>query len=303
MRSYLIFLLSVHVVLAAETALGDCGCGFPHHRRQPCQQCKDKYAPMEKQMERENVPAQPEGAFAAPPRTGAVAGETRAIGLEGMAVEFPAFRISMPSIRLPALTRYRTGPRMLVNESVAPFVQDFREEASFERTPIQQQQERTPAIPESGPLQRSAEFDHLPPKPPACTQLPVAPSNGIDWMVSNELAAVGRDVPEYDERMARLERMEASLQRQMEVMAQLVRRLEGEMNRGHQAADETPVTPVVVPAMTTPVPASNRRHVDDAYEATRSAGFQQDSPQSNFDPVNTNAQPYVRLAERVTVER
>lgn len=75
---------------------------------------------------------EPQGGYAAPPRSGTMAGPTSSLGLDGLELEIPALKLKLPKVRFPSFTRYHTQPRMLVDEAVAPFVRNFREEFSVE---------------------------------------------------------------------------------------------------------------------------------------------------------------------------
>lgn len=88
------------------------------------------------------------GGYAAPPRSGTMAGATNSIGLDGLELEIPAIKIKLPKLKIPGLTRYSTMPRMLMDEAVAPFVKNFRREFSMEAGVEPNPQ--TQATPEAG---------------------------------------------------------------------------------------------------------------------------------------------------------
>ncbi len=62
------------------------------------------------------------GVFAAPLGSGTVEGESMSVGIRGLEIEFPAFRLRLPSIKLPSLFRARTDSRMLLDNTTAPFI-------------------------------------------------------------------------------------------------------------------------------------------------------------------------------------
>ena len=122
---------------AAPNVFGNeptCACGYPRHRPTPCERCCQKPVCVQVPVAQPQVAA-PQGAFAAPPRTGAVAGESQAPGMTGMAIHFPAFSLRLPTIQLPGFTRFRTDAQMYVDASQAPYVEQFRREYTVDAGP------------------------------------------------------------------------------------------------------------------------------------------------------------------------
>jgi hypothetical protein len=79
---------------------------------QPCDQLDDESAPIER----------PQGAYVAPPRSGAAVGESGSVGVRGPALHFPALTLRLPTLELPSLVRYRHQARMEMEAATAPFV-------------------------------------------------------------------------------------------------------------------------------------------------------------------------------------
>jgi len=163
--------------------------------------------------------AEPEGGYQAPPGAGRMAGSTRQLAVEGLEVEFPTFKLKLPRLTLPCFTSYHTPPRMLLDEAVAPYVRQYREEFSVEAGP-------KAAAPESGdePPQKSQDL-----KP---TQQPVDEPE-IDG--NNELA---ERLKEFEQRELALENRIDGLQHAIE---QLVTALETRPDRAIEATHRTPL--------------------------------------------------------------
>lgn len=64
----------------------------------------------------------PAGAFVAPPPQGAVVQERGSVGLRGMRITFPSWKIELPTIELPSVVRRQRGPRMELQEATAAYV-------------------------------------------------------------------------------------------------------------------------------------------------------------------------------------
>lgn len=67
--------------------------------------------------------APPAGAFAAPPQSGEVVGESSGFGIRGMSFTLPAITFELPSMRMPSFFRTRRDAHMRVDAANAPFVQ------------------------------------------------------------------------------------------------------------------------------------------------------------------------------------
>jgi hypothetical protein len=83
---------------------GRCVCG----QEQPC------FPPTKQQPEA--------GAFVAPAQPGVVQGASNGMGVRGLEIEFPAFRLALPTIRFPSMFRTRANARMLLERGEAAFV-------------------------------------------------------------------------------------------------------------------------------------------------------------------------------------
>lgn len=86
--------------------------------------CNPPITPRDLPPPGEDIPSTPRGMYVAPPRTGVEVGESRAIGVNGMAIKFPAMRLQLPSIELPSISRMRQKAHMRIESATAPFVED-----------------------------------------------------------------------------------------------------------------------------------------------------------------------------------
>ncbi len=148
---------------------------------------------------------QPAGAFVAAPRTGRVEAPTRTFGLRGLAIHFPAMTLRLPSIELPTITRHRSGARMLVEASTAPYIETQTRESM-----MGQYGQQMPAAPRElveyereVPEGDERDFDQ-PQQEQACT--------------CDACAAHGskQNPQEYQRRLEELWEMERRLKKQME---------------------------------------------------------------------------------------
>lgn len=80
----------------------------------------------------ESEPETAPGAFAAPPRTGVVAGESTSLGIEGGELRIPSLSLRLPSVRLPSFRKYRRDAHMEIDATEAAYVNNFREEFSVD---------------------------------------------------------------------------------------------------------------------------------------------------------------------------
>ncbi len=83
----------------------------------------------------ERAPEQERGAFASPPRSGMIAGESESVGLSGGGLHIPSMSLRLPTIQLPCLTRYRREAHMVMDTTEAPWVLERRREYSIDAGP------------------------------------------------------------------------------------------------------------------------------------------------------------------------
>ncbi|MGE0757403.1 MAG: hypothetical protein AB7O38_10295 [Pirellulaceae bacterium] len=62
------------------------------------------------------------GFFQAPPQTGSFQGASRSWGISGGAIVFPEWRLRLPYVELPALSRTRESARMRIHAAEAPWI-------------------------------------------------------------------------------------------------------------------------------------------------------------------------------------
>lgn len=160
--------------------------------------------------EGENESAPLPGGYQAPPRSGVQEGATGGIRLNGPTLEIPSLRITLPHLGIPGVTQFRTPAQMLLKEAVAPFVNDVRNEVSFESgalggvpesTPLQQGQ------PESSPLQQ-----------------PVQQETGLQKVSHSSCPECERNgAPSSADLEARVDSLQRSVDRLISVMEQVQR--------------------------------------------------------------------------------
>lgn len=133
-------ILAVTVVIAlASQADAQCTCGYPHSCTTPCERCAPSCTcpPSNRQLPPQQPPTDrsfdERGAFAAPPRTGTTAGESRALGVEGLGIHIPAMSLRLPTITLPTFVRHRREARLMIDAQEAPFVRDTMRELTIPR--------------------------------------------------------------------------------------------------------------------------------------------------------------------------
>lgn len=68
-------------------------------------------------------PQQAPGYYAAPPANGTYAGASNSVGVEGMALHFPAMSLKLPTLQFPSLFNLRTPPKMLMAPGQAPYIE------------------------------------------------------------------------------------------------------------------------------------------------------------------------------------
>lgn len=90
-------------------------CAAPERPKCPCPPPEPQSAPPEYYA--------PQGVFVQPPPSGTVRGPVNQTGIEGASLTFPEVTIRMPSLRFPALSRYRSNARMEMDRQSAPFVE------------------------------------------------------------------------------------------------------------------------------------------------------------------------------------
>ena len=192
------FLLAVSLQASAQSMRRS-------YQKEPGPKFPGQKAPVE--PEQEAAPYQEGAGFVAPPARGPVAGESSALGLEGMSIEFPALELKFPNLRFPCFTHYRTPPRMLLEKGVAPLVQGAREEVSLPAPA----QEGAPA-----PRQEGA------PKMPVQSKAFGLQGDLEARQEAARLAAIERA---YHERMLQLEQSEQRLERRLESLTTAVEKL------------------------------------------------------------------------------
>ena len=69
-----------------------------------------------------DVPPEETGVYVAPPRTGALQGPTRRLGIQGMSITFPGLKLTAPHLEFPNLVRSHTEARMIIDQAQAPYV-------------------------------------------------------------------------------------------------------------------------------------------------------------------------------------
>ncbi len=116
----------------------------------------------------ERAPEQERGAFASPPRSGMVAGESESVGLSGGALHIPSMSLRLPTLQLPCLTRYRREAHMVMDTTEAPWVNERRREYSIDAGPeIAGVLERAQIAPERAPeAAKAPEKQSCAPQPP-----------------------------------------------------------------------------------------------------------------------------------------
>ena len=62
--------------------------------------------------------------FSSPPPSGVVAGATNSVGIRGLEVTFPEWKLALPSVQLPALVRLRRDAEMLLDSGRATLVRN-----------------------------------------------------------------------------------------------------------------------------------------------------------------------------------
>lgn len=117
----LIFLLLALTAMSDAALAQNRGCDYRPDCRPGCAPCRrpcrqQPCPPCEKKL------AVPQGVYAQPPAVGEMIGESRALGLRGLAIEIPEIHFELPTIRLPNFIRYRRGPEMHVGPARAPYV-------------------------------------------------------------------------------------------------------------------------------------------------------------------------------------
>lgn len=90
----------------------------------PCGPDQPRGGPPEKDVPREGPPEETveTGVYVAPPRTGALQGPTRRLGIQGMSITFPQVKLTAPHLEFPNLVRSHTEARMLIDQAQAPYV-------------------------------------------------------------------------------------------------------------------------------------------------------------------------------------
>lgn len=169
--------------------------------KKPCDRCVPKQPPTP--PDREGPPTQdnpppmlgPRGSYVAPPRSGVAVGESRALGLNGMAIKFPAIRLEMPSIEFPSVSRMRRSAHMRVDAATAPFVEEAGYAAYDQYAARGYAYDQGGAVqaPRSAPPERDA--------PPSCSKSRDANSD--------------REA-EFEQRLKRLDEAEKCLREQMQ---------------------------------------------------------------------------------------
>ncbi|MEQ8785002.1 MAG: hypothetical protein RIC55_01830 [Pirellulaceae bacterium] len=91
-----------------------------------CRGCADKSpcptAPCQEPCYPAQGSSQAQGVFVAPQQPGTVQGPSNGFGLRGLEIEFPAWRLALPTVRFPSLFRTRASSRMLLERSEAAFM-------------------------------------------------------------------------------------------------------------------------------------------------------------------------------------
>lgn len=93
--------------------------------QRPVGQCQPPAAVPPQAPPQQQPPAAPPGYYAAPPQSGAYAGPSNSVGLEGLAIHFPAMSLKLPTIQFPNFFAIRSNPRMFVEAAQAPYVQQM----------------------------------------------------------------------------------------------------------------------------------------------------------------------------------
>lgn len=157
MRRTYVLGLAVSIVAIAWVESSATAQMWQKHHHNPAQKgygCQQKGG-----GDQESAPEPERGAYVAPPRTGTEVGESSGVGLEGPALHFPSLTLKLPSLHFPCISRFRKGPRMMVESAEAAYVPEvaraeFSQEASQEeKAAANGDQENTPQ-PESTPTQK-----------------------------------------------------------------------------------------------------------------------------------------------------
>jgi len=109
----------------------------------------------------ESAPLNEDERFAAPPRTGLQEGAASGVSINGPTIEIPAMSLKLPTIRFPGVSQFRSPPKMLIDQAVAPLIREIRQEFTFPA-----QDESAPLPPAPGPGNGDDEAAPLRPKMP-----------------------------------------------------------------------------------------------------------------------------------------
>lgn len=156
------------------------------------------------------APAAAPATFAAPPLGGQVAGESNSVGIRGMELHFPEWRIALPTLQMPTLVRFRRNPEMMLQGGTAPMVTG--PQAAFAQVPLQ----ANPAPAQPAPAQKppvSAPAGCAP--APATTYappLPGAPELGASDGTYQELEQARQQLAEMRQQLDRLVQATAALE-------------------------------------------------------------------------------------------
>lgn len=151
-------------------------------------------------------PAPAPGNFLRGPATGQAAGESRSLGFRGPSIRVPAFTLSLPTIELPSLVKFRRNPEMHFDSATGAW---------------------TPA-----PV---AEFANVPtpsPAPPAAPA-PAAPAPAPIYVMPAPVGGCTADArsAEIESRLARIDQLEREVLAMREAYASRLAAFEGQQTR------------------------------------------------------------------------
>lgn len=140
---------------SCEAPRSEPNCAAPQRPPCPCPPPQPQSAPPEYFA--------PQGVFVQPPPSGTVRGPVDQTGIEGASLTFPEVTIRMPSLRFPALSRFRSNARMELDRQSAPFVE--QPAAPMQAAPAAAPAQAPPAAPVYAPPQAAPAYAYAPPQP------------------------------------------------------------------------------------------------------------------------------------------
>lgn len=263
----------------ANPAAGNPACGYNPAcgnnptccQKNPCPSPREG-PPQEQPSPRgAELPPVAQGMFASPPRTGAVAGPTRGLAINGLKITFPELTLKFPSIELPGFTRFRRGPYMRLDQGQAPYVENpyyasallAREAQMRQLREARQQPEQERAAPRGGP-------------PGACAERAGPPPTGAEQDCQARLRA---------------------LEQQLEALNRCIDGVRNQLANPPQP----PVPPADFPARIRPVPPTESREPvrQSGYEVTIRAAYDAPAAERRLPPSAAHRLPPTARCRRL----